>query len=83
MGGLTRACACVVRSSDSLWSELVHQVLSEGSGRDRAADGQRTDGSGAHVLWLVNGNGLDLLSVGGDDWPPAAAGCQAGAFNPV
>lgn len=76
-------CMCFVRSSDSLWGEFVHQVLSEGTGRDRAANGQRTDGSGAHILRLVNGNGLDLLSFRGDDWPSAAAGCQAGAFNPI
>lgn len=76
-------CMCFLRSSHSLWGELVHQVLSEGSGRDWKADGPRANGSSVHIIRLVYGHGLDLLSSGGDHWPSSTAGCQAGAFNSV
>lgn len=76
-------CMCFLRSSHSLWGESVHQVLSEGSGRNWKADGPWANGSSAHIIRMVYGHGLDLLSSGGDHWSSPTAGCQAGAFNPV
>lgn len=76
-------CMCFLRSSHSLWGESVHQVLSEGSGRNWKADGPWANGSSAYIIRLVYGHGLDLLSTGGDHWSSPTAGCQAGAFNPV
>lgn len=74
---------CILRSSDSLWGEPVHQVLSEGSGRDRKAHGAWTDGTGTHIVRLVYGHGMALLCLGGSNRPSPTGGGQVGTSEPV
>lgn len=83
--GCIHACLrmCILRSSDSLWGEPVHQVLSEGSGRDGKARGAWADGAGTHVVRLVCGHGLAVLRFGGRNRSSPTAGGQVGTSEPV
>ncbi len=79
-----RACACVFSglltlSGVSLYIRYSQKALEETERRM----GREQMAQGVHIIRLVYGHGLDLLSSGGDHWSSPTAGCQAGAFNPV